>query len=43
MKKTIKLITIFVITLALISCASTQNKHYKLWNSYKSCSAYGNP
>lgn len=45
---TIIMLLIMVITF-FSSCANAQQKHYnnhanyKLWNSYKSCSAYGNP
>ena len=43
MKKIIIATVIFVLT----SCATTQKKHNKVhnkvWDSYKVCSAYGNP
>ena len=50
--KTIIIYIVYVVTTCLIvaslsSCATTHNKHYKahnkVWDSYKTCSAYGNP
>tara|TARA_R110002096_G_scaffold214612_2_gene402378 strand:+ start:152 stop:400 length:249 start_codon:yes stop_codon:yes gene_type:complete len=43
--------TLLILTSLLCSCASTHKKHYKahkkthnkVWDSYKTCSAYGNP
>jgi len=44
MKKIFKRIIIGIAIAALSSCASThQTGHYDLWDSYKSCAAYGNP
>jgi|UPI0004B79419 hypothetical protein len=38
-----KKIIIATVIFALTSCASTHSSHYKVWDSYKVCSAYGNP
>jgi hypothetical protein len=51
--KTIVIYIVYIITTCLIvaslsSCATTHKKkhhkvHNKIWDSYKTCSAYGNP
>jgi len=42
-----KRIVIFIVICVLSSCAATHKKntkaHNKIWDSYKTCSAYGNP
>lgn len=43
MKKIYKRIIIGVIIATLSSCASSKKGHYDLWDSYKTCAAYGNP
>ena len=41
--KVIKLSTIVLIILLLNSCTNSKEAHYKVWDNYKTCSAYGNP
>ena len=46
--KTIPIYIMYIVTTCLIvaslsSCTNSKEAHYKVWDSYKSCSAYGNP